>query len=268
MRLESPGFYNQAMMRVLKSCILLAGFIASAQQPKIVEITSEPSHRLVMENDWVRVFDVVVVPKATTLVHRHDHDYVFVALGDSDITSERPGEKPVRTTLMDGEVRFTKGGFAHDVSNNGSRSFHSTAIEILGPSTGVHPCTESCSVDTPCLSPEPQLCPIVQTMVQSDQWKITSVILPASATIAEHTHTGPHMVMAVTDLDLSQMLARDKSSSYSRNGLKPIPMHRAVGDVDWIDPITHSITNSGVQTARFVVMEFKAPPAKDPHSGE
>ena len=41
---------------------------ALAQQQQPVEITSEPRHHLVFENEYVRVFDVTVAPRDTTLV--------------------------------------------------------------------------------------------------------------------------------------------------------------------------------------------------------
>src|SRR5258708_23187119 len=89
-----------------------------AQQQQSVEITSEPRHHLVFENEYVRVFDVTVAPRDTTLVHRHNFDYLFVTLGDSDVISARPGENPVALLLKDGEVRFTPGNFAHAAISN------------------------------------------------------------------------------------------------------------------------------------------------------
>jgi len=76
----------------------LAGlvFLAAAtlaQQQQSVEITSEPSHHLVFQNEYVRVFDVTVAPRATTLVHKHNHDYLFVTLGDSDRGERSSGRK-------------------------------------------------------------------------------------------------------------------------------------------------------------------------------
>ncbi|MGZ7106926.1 MAG: hypothetical protein ACXVKC_15930, partial [Candidatus Angelobacter sp.] len=91
--------------RIAGLLFLATATLAQQQQP--VEITSEPSHHLVFQNEYVRVFDVTVAPKATTLVHKHNHDYLFVTLGDSDVVSVRPGEKPVALQLKDGEVRFT-----------------------------------------------------------------------------------------------------------------------------------------------------------------
>ena len=89
-------------------------------------------------------FDVTVAPKDTTLVHRHNHDYLFVTLGDSDVVSARPGEKPVALLLKDGEVRYTPGNFAHAAINNSDRPFHNTTIELLKPSTNVKTCTGPC----------------------------------------------------------------------------------------------------------------------------
>ncbi|MGC2743027.1 MAG: hypothetical protein WA672_07550, partial [Candidatus Angelobacter sp.] len=104
-----------------------------AQPQQSVEITSEPSHHLVFQNEYVRVFDVTVAPRATTLVHKHNYDYLFVTLGDSDVVSVRPREKPVALQLKDGEVRFTAGNFAHAAINNSDRPFHNITIELLKP---------------------------------------------------------------------------------------------------------------------------------------
>ena len=119
---------------------------ALAQQQQSVEITSEPSHHLVLKNEYVRAFDVTVAPKATTMIHRHHRDYVFVTLGDSDVTSARVGEKPAQLILKDGEVRFTPGGFAHAAINNSDQPFHNITIELLKPSSSIKACSGSCAL--------------------------------------------------------------------------------------------------------------------------
>ena len=124
--------------------LLFLATAALAQHQQSVEITAEPSHHLVFQNEYVRVFDVTVGPHATTLVHKHNSDYLFVTLGDSDVVSVRPGEKPVALKLKDGEVRFTPGNFAHAAINQSDRPFHNITIELLKPSTNVKTCTGSC----------------------------------------------------------------------------------------------------------------------------
>lgn len=215
-------------------------FLAStalAQQQQSVEITSEPSHHLVFQNEYVRVFDVTVAPKATTLVHRHNHDYLFVTLGDSDVVSTRPGEKPVALLLKDGEVRFTPGNFAHAAINNSDRPFHNITIELLKPSANVKTCTETC-VTRP---------PETEKRISADQWTVSLVTLPPSARIEKHTHAMPHLVVAVSDLDLT-----------SQAGSAGNDFKRAPGGLAWVPAgVTHTLTNNSSKQAQFVTLEFK-----------
>ena len=69
-----------------------------------VPITAEPSHHLVLENEYVRVFKVEVPPHAQTLIHRHEHDYVFVTLGDAEVENTVTGKPPVQLKLQDGDL--------------------------------------------------------------------------------------------------------------------------------------------------------------------
>ena len=61
--------------------LVLTAWTQQAQAP--VEITSESSHHLVLENMFVRVFAVSVDPGKSTLMHHHAHDYLSVSLGDA-----------------------------------------------------------------------------------------------------------------------------------------------------------------------------------------
>src|SRR5579859_2153723 len=139
-----PPIFLQSMgMRKSRAAgLVLLATATLAQQQQTVEITSEPSHHQVLQNEYVRVFDVTVAPKASTLVHRHNSDYLFVTLGDSDVVSVRPGEKPVALKLKDGEVRYTPGNFAHAAINESERPFHNITIELLKPTTHYRKCEE------------------------------------------------------------------------------------------------------------------------------
>ena len=123
-----PAFW----MRSLISALILALLLSSHAFPQtVVPITSEPDHHLVISNDYVRVFQVEVPPKAETLYHQHDYDYLYVAIGDADVASTRLHEKPVLVKLKDGEVEFSKGPFAHKATNNSERPFRNVTIELL-----------------------------------------------------------------------------------------------------------------------------------------
>ena len=236
------------MLRMLEPCLLLPVIVAMLQQPSVVEITSEPSHHLVFQNEWVRVFNVLAPARASTLVHLHNYDYAFVTLGDTDITNSRLGEAPVQIVLKDGEARFTKGGFAHSVTNNSDHPFHNITIELLQGSTGVHPCADACDIPLPCASAKDS-CATAEKVVESDQWTAIAVTLPPGGTTGEHTHAGPHLAVAVTDMNLKQKTKNRPDSL----------MHLAVGQTTWVEPVIHSVINHGAQPAKLIALEFKVP---------
>ncbi len=125
----------------------MAFLLPVQEKPAIVAIDHEPMHRLVLENDYVRVFDVTVPPGQETKYHRHDRDYIFVTLGDTDVESTRIGETPVTLKLKDGEVRFTKGGFAHKARDLADTPFHNITIELKKP---VLAAMEACAFPKTC----------------------------------------------------------------------------------------------------------------------
>lgn len=230
--------------RIVGVAWLCLGAFAQPQQP--VDITSEPSHHLVFQNEYLRAFDVVVAPKASTLVHRHEHDYVFVTLGDSDITNARVGENPSGLQLKDGETRFTPGGFAHAAVNNSDRPFHNVTIDLLQKATNVQRCTESCVVPVPCAAEGKMLCPAIERRISSDQWVMAFVTMPPGSALDKHTHTTPHLVVAVSDVDLRV-----------DTGAAPTQSKLAVGGVAWVPAgVTHSAGNNTPSTQRFVTLEF------------
>ncbi len=186
---------------------LLLVSLAALTQQQSVEITSEPSHHLVMENAYVRVFDVTVAPKASTLVHRHNNDYVFVTLGDSDVISARPGEKPAALLLKDGEVRYTPGKFAHAAINQSDKPFHNITIELLKPTTGVKPCPQSCQV--PCQDAGGAACAVnIERLIASDQWFSFAYTVNAGEKFLG-SETGPTLLVAVSNIeDINGVAAR------------------------------------------------------------
>lgn len=226
--------------------LLFLATAALAQHQQSVEITSEPSHHLVFQNEYVRVFDVTVAPRATTLVHKHNHDYLFVTLGDSDVVSVRPGEKPVALKLKDGEVRFTPGNFAHAAINQADRPFHNITIELLKPSSNVATC-QTDSARGPVREGS-----WTTRLYCSDQWTVWLYTLAPSSSMAKVTNRVPHLVVPVSDLDLTELTDPTRTN-----------INRRVGEVGWVPGgTTRTLGNNSSQPARFVTLEFKPEASK------
>jgi quercetin dioxygenase-like cupin family protein len=231
-------------------CFLLLTSLVAAQTaaPAVVPVAEEPAHHLAFENEYVRVFKVEVAPHAATLMHRHDRDYAFVTLGESEVISERQGEKPVTLKLKDGETRFTKGGFAHIARNLSDKPFRNVTIEILrapgsficGTGQGV------CAGGAGCVSHAG--CWQWSGIVESDKYLVRRVTIDPGGTVELHEHTGPHLVVAVSDLHLRNNV----------EGQQPAELTLAGGDIKWVpNRFKHSVTNIGKEPARLVSVEFK-----------
>ena len=229
------------MARILFFLLLLSPVLAQTMNE--VEITAEPSHHLAIENENVRVFKVEVAPHSATLVHRHRHDYIFVTLGETDISNEVAGTPPLEVKLADGDVRFTEGNFVHVARNLSSQPFRNVTIELLQdeklrqtrsrwPMEGgdkTFPGGHS------------------KVLLVRDAVRVSEVELAPGAVIPKHHHEGPHLLVAVSDLDLRSDV----------EGKGPEPWKVKAGDVIWLPAsYTHALTNPGAQTARFVTVEF------------
>jgi quercetin dioxygenase-like cupin family protein len=223
--------------------LLLVPFLA-AQTANEVEVTAEPSHHLALENEYVRVFKVEVAPHASTLMHRHRHDYCFVTLGDSHVSNEVEGKPPVELTLRDGETRFTPGNFAHIARNLSAQPFRNVTIELLqdeklrnAPSPWP---MEGGDQDFPGGH--------VKVLLVRDGARVSQIELDPGATVPSHHHAGPHLLVAVSDLELRSDV----------EGQGPMPGHFKSGDIKWLPGgYSHTLTNTGNRPAKFVTVEFK-----------
>jgi quercetin dioxygenase-like cupin family protein len=229
--------------------LAVTAWTQQAQAP--VEITSEPSHHLALENMFVRVFAVSVDPGKSSLMHRHGHDYLSVSLGEAQIMNTKQGAQPVAASFKDGDVRFTPAGLIHAVTNSGVTPFRNRTIELMQPTTNAKACTESCSIPIPCDSADKATCPTVVKLFTSDQWSATMVRLPPGAKYPQHTHLANFLNVPLTDAEVT-IKNQDQPETV---------VHSKAGEQTWNNPAVHTVTNSGNSTAKVVVLEFRGRPA-------
>jgi quercetin dioxygenase-like cupin family protein len=220
--------------------------LALAQSPASeVAITAEPHHHLVLENAQVRVFLVEVAPHTATLMHRHDHDYFFVTLGATEIENDVAGKPPISLKLQDGETRFSTGGFAHIAKDLGDTPFRNVTIELLQPG----PATAGGGDEKPRELPGATITPVLV----KDGVRVSDVRLKAGGTIPRHHHDDPHLVVAVTDLNLRSEVEGQAAATRTLKA----------GEVAWIPGgITHTLTNLAPGEARLITLEFLGAGAK------
>ncbi len=98
-----------------------------------VPIGEEPHHQLLLQNAYVRVYSVAMVPLDSTYLYRHDLPYLGVTLGAAEIVDAVSGKSPVHVSLQDGQVTYSPGGFAHVVTADPGVNFRSITVELVKP---------------------------------------------------------------------------------------------------------------------------------------
>ena len=104
----------------------------TAEDP--VPVEQEPHHRVIFENQYVRVLDVVLKPGQTTLFHKHSIDNVPIILTGADNRTQFAGKDWTATPAKAGSVGFIPGAakpYVHRINNQGSTTYHVIDVEVL-----------------------------------------------------------------------------------------------------------------------------------------
>jgi quercetin dioxygenase-like cupin family protein len=216
--------------------LFFSAAVLIAQNPVAVPIDKEPAHHLVFENENIRMFDVTVMPNSATLMHRHETDYVFVVLGSAKVSNERAGAEPRVMDLAEGDVRYVRGGFEHIARNVIDTPFHNITIELKNPGAAV------CGIESTPVCSAPML-------ISTEHLNIRLTQLQPGEQTSVHTHSFPHLAIAVDDLAFENHPTGKPTNRFSMKK----------GDFIWISDtgITHSLKNVGSQSARLLSLEFK-----------
>jgi hypothetical protein len=228
--------------QTLLFCLLATLLAAQATAPE-VELTAEPHHHLTLENKSVRVFNVEVPPHTDTLMHWHRHDYIAVNLGAAEVINAVKDKPPVTVKLQDGQTTFSPATFAHIASNRTDQPFRNVTIEIVDDATlrtSTFKWDEDRGLETFPGGTK-------QILFVKDGIRVTEFELQPGSVTPKHHYTGPHLLVAVSDLDIRSDV----------EGMGPMPGHFKSGDSKWLPGnYSHTVTDTGKQPAKFVTLEF------------
>jgi hypothetical protein len=243
-------------MPAMKPCILLIflSAILTAQSPQAVEITAEPHHHLVLQNDQIRVFYVEIPPQESTLEHWHRHDYVYISIGSAQIVNTIKGKDPVPGKLADGEAGLAPGNFEHIVRNVSSQPFRNVDVELLqdeklrtAAQAGKIHWDDERSLDILHGGAGTR-----EILWVKDGIRATEYELQPGGMMPRPDHARPTLLIALSDL----FLWADRPKNAPRSLVDQIDVKP--GAIYWMMPIHLSVgwTNNGHETARFIILEF------------
>jgi hypothetical protein len=109
--------------------LLLLGNITAAQIP----VEKEKHHKVVLENDYMRLLEGKVPYRDTTVAHIHSAESVVVFLSKSTFGIGVKGEKPAIADVNPGDLRYVAYGtkpVTHTVWNQTEPEFHFLVVEL------------------------------------------------------------------------------------------------------------------------------------------
>jgi hypothetical protein len=200
--------------RLLVGLSLAGAASASAQSiPGAVLAKNEPHHHLAYQDSTLRVLRVRVGAHDSTLLHEHDPDYFWIALGASTVTNAKLGAPDATITSADLSIHYTPGKFAHVARNPGTIPFDNITVELLEPQTGVRNLCEPALADRPldCRGKEQRSATFIgateHAAFASARRRVSLVTISPNATIRPGVPTKSAWLIALDTLDVAHALA-------------------------------------------------------------
>ncbi len=97
-----------------------------------VHVRDEPRHHNVFENEFLRILDVHLGPKDTTLYHLHNTPSVFIIFTNTNVGSQLLGGPPQKGANVNGVISYDSlaSPRIHRVWNDDTSWFHVMDVEL------------------------------------------------------------------------------------------------------------------------------------------
>ena len=212
--------------------IFLCSMAAMAQQDA-VPVEQEPNHKTILQNSFLQVFRVTLLPGKSTLFHTHSHNDVAIRLSEAKVINEVAGRTNSPNLEHTGTVsaRTNEGRpFTHRMNNVGDTTFDVLDVQILKRPDG------------------PETRAITTAAAENPGMRVYRYELAPGESSPVHTHERPYLIVAATDMKLKMTSPDGQSSSH------PVQ----AGDLHWIDAkVTHTLTNDGDTKGVLAEVELK-----------
>jgi quercetin dioxygenase-like cupin family protein len=245
-----------------------------------------PQRREIMRNKKVIVSTTELQPGKAVPMHRHEHDYVTVVLTDGVLRETEENQGAVKSSekkmermfgamhvpgasgdrVHAGEVVYHQAGYTHADENRGDSVMRAVTIEFIEPAGKQrdaearpnHYCNSNEPVREKSQSPQASAdagesrprglrCVDEKYLFCTETLCVEDVTIDPGAVTTKHSHAADHMLVAITDYQLTDVSQKGKTVRSKK-----------LGEFEYIPAgITHQLTNSGSKPARFVVIAFK-----------
>lgn len=247
------------MWRSIALFLLLASVAVSAQTkaftktpgkiPQPETTASDSSVRELLSNSQIRVVRVDLEPGKSTRIARHEYDFVVVALTESNFKFDGPSNS-IKMAMQPNEIQVMKGHWPHQVVNSGVRPIHLIEVEVKH---GIAPEQALCGLNASTCTEskfayEKSGGYVSGTLFETPSIKLSRVEIDPNAAFPEHGHKGGHVMIALTDQQLTNAIVGGDVTEIAGHP----------GDPTWLGGgIVHKLQNHGAQKTQFLVIECK-----------
>ena len=102
---------------------------SSASPGTPAALDAVPGHKLVLENDRVKVYRISIDPKQATGIRSRTFPWLRISISQSMISIHEPGKTPKIVQTRPGDYRWHEGGTTDSIENVGSTTYEATEIE-------------------------------------------------------------------------------------------------------------------------------------------
>lgn len=113
--------------------LLLFGFTCMQTAAAQLPVEKETHHKIVLENEWVRVLEGSVRPNDTTPSHIHSANSLVVFLSRTGLGIRVAGQQPTVTPVVPGDIRYVNYGdkpITHTVWAQGDSTLRFLVVEL------------------------------------------------------------------------------------------------------------------------------------------
>lgn len=196
--------------------------------------------RVKIDNDSVRVLNVVDQPHHPSALHRHERNRVMIYLNAGDLTVRYQDGKVDEQHWKAGQVAWSPAGGLHVSENVGAKPLHIIEIELKKPASRAP--SRNPKLDPVTIDPVHNI-----LLFQNGQVRVFQSWREAGGTEKMHEHAGAGRVGVFLTGNSEVVKLADGSSS-------TLPKS-AAGDVTWSGPVTHATTNLGPGKLEKIVVE-------------
>jgi hypothetical protein len=214
-----------------------------------VALKDEPHHRLLVENEYVRAWAFGINGHDATLLHNHPLPYLGLTVGAADYVNAVAGKPEAHATLKDGQIGWSKGGFAHLVRTETDTPFRNITVELLkaqaNPRNRCVKVIADGALDCPAGAETP-VAAATTLVMETDEVAVQEGSVSSVFQISGPDAKQAHLVGALENAQIRVDIPKQPPKT-----LNP-------GEAIWLDAGTAAaLSNTAAGESRFVLLSFK-----------